>query len=109
MADEIDDRDFPERQQHEPSETDGNGTVVIDDIYDIVRPMKEYTVTRCTFEKEPCLLICHEKLYCHPPFGITSRCRISIKGSEFVVNILMKERETTESSCCVRFTREVFK
>ncbi len=38
-------------------------------------------------------MICHEKLYCHPPFGITSRCRISVKGGEYVVNILMKEVE----------------
>ncbi len=50
--------DIPERQQHEPSETDGNG---INDIYDIVQSMKEYTVTRCTFEREPCLLICQRK------------------------------------------------
>lgn len=90
----ISDRDSPDNQQLE-----NDGTSIVDGVYDIVKLSKEYVVAKCTFENESCLLIHHENLYSHPPFGITSRCRISISGSEYTVNILMREveRGTLES------------
>ena len=48
--------------------------------------------TKCfSEERTHYLLISHEKLFNHPPFGMTSRCRISITEYEYVVHIMMRE------------------
>ena len=65
----------------------------IDDIYEAVAQVKGYAMVRCTFEGQLCLIITHEMLYHHPPFGMTSRCRISVKAFEYVVHVLMREVE----------------
>lgn len=49
-------------------------------------------MVKCNFEGELCLLITHEKLHNHPPFGMTSR-RISVTCKEYVVHTLMREVE----------------
>lgn len=49
--------------------------------------------TKCVFEEKASLLIFHEKLFNHPPFGMTSRCRISVTECQYIVHIMMKEVE----------------
>lgn len=64
------------------------------DVYDCVMKLDEYVVTECTFEEESCLLISHKQLYNHPPFGMTARCRISVKVQEYTVHVLMRAVES---------------
>lgn len=70
-----------------------NEAKFIDDIYEIAVKITGYVVTKCTFEEQLCLLISHEMLYNHPPFGMASRCRISVKEYEYIVHVLMREVE----------------
>ena len=65
----------------------------IDDIYRLVTQFGGYVATRCMFEEKLCLLISHENLYNHPPFGMMSRCRISVTEFQYVVHVMMKEVE----------------
>ena len=62
----------------------------IDGIYEIVVKVRGYVVTMCMFEDKFCLLISHEMLHNHPPFGMTSRCRILVKAYEYTVHILKR-------------------
>lgn len=65
---------------------------IVKDVYETVSKMKDFVVVKCNFEGELCLLITHEKLHNHPPFGMTSR-RISVTCKEYVVHTLMREVE----------------
>ena len=40
-------------------------------------------------------MIRHKELFNHPPFGMTSRCRIILKENEYVVHILMRKVESS--------------
>ena len=74
-------------------QSDINKMAFVGEIYDAVKHLKEFTVAKCTFGDDPHLLIEHERLYLHPPFGPTLRCRITINACEYVVHILMREVE----------------
>ena len=65
----------------------------INEIYDVVVKVSGFVVTKCMFKDQPCLIISHQMLYNHPPFGITSRCRISVTAYEYIVKVLMREVE----------------
>ena len=63
----------------------------IEDVYDIAMKIDGFNVVKCLSEDEPCLTITHKILYYHPPFGMTSRCQISVRADEFTVHVLMRE------------------
>ena len=63
------------------------------DVYTVVQSLDSFVAANCTTDGQQCVLIFHKKLFNHPPFGATSRCRIAITGHCFVVNVLMKEVE----------------
>uniref|UniRef100_A0A1X7UE88 Uncharacterized protein n=1 Tax=Amphimedon queenslandica TaxID=400682 RepID=A0A1X7UE88_AMPQE len=65
--------------------------VFLDSIYDILKDLEGFTVVKCDSEYRPCLVIQHQMLHNHPPLGLISRCRILIKGQEYVVHIVLKE------------------
>ena len=65
-----------------------------------------YTVSTYIYEERLCLILTHKTLYNHPPFGLTSRCRmifVNDEKREYLVHILMREveRGTFEPSTCV--------
>ena len=70
-------------------------------MYVTVRRLQDFTVD---FNGDQCLLISHKMIYNHLPFGMTSRCRISITSAEYVVQVLMREveRGTPSHSSCVK-------
>ena len=76
----------------------------VKEVYKTVRRLEDFTVEKCDFNGDQCLLISHKKLYNHLPFGMTSRCRISITSAEYVVHVLMREveRGTLSHSSCVK-------
>ena len=55
--------------------------------------LKGFFIARHTFNDKQCLILTHEKLFDHPPFGPTSRVRIIIKGNdlEYMVHVLLRE------------------
>lgn len=65
----------------------------IEDVYKAVNKLEEFVVVKCAYDDELCLLISHRKLQNHPPFGMTSRCRISVTSREYIVHILRREVE----------------
>ena len=65
----------------------------IDSIYEEMQTVDGFVTARCSFQESPCLLLTHKELFDHPPFGMTSHCRISITAYEYVVHILMRETE----------------
>ena len=63
-------------------------------VYKQVQSLNDFVIVNCTANGQQCpLILFHKQLYDHPPFGITSRCRIAITGHNFVVSILMREVE----------------
>uniref|UniRef100_A0A1X7TWX8 Uncharacterized protein n=1 Tax=Amphimedon queenslandica TaxID=400682 RepID=A0A1X7TWX8_AMPQE len=68
--------------------------VFLDSVYDILKDLEGFTVVKCDSEHGPCLVIQHQMLHNHPPLGVISRCRILIKGQEYVVHIVLKEIES---------------
>lgn len=73
-----------------PSERD----TFIDDVYNMVTKRDDFTVVKSVYDSKPCLIISHKNLSSHPPFGMTSRCRISVTvDAEYVVHVLMREVE----------------
>ena len=70
-----------------------NEAKFIGSIYEIAVNVGGYVATKCKYEGKLCLIICHEMLYDHPPFGMASRCRISVIEYEYIVHVLMREVE----------------
>ena len=89
---EGDTTEFEEELQHETTPNAQN-VVFLDSVYDIIKDLEGFTVVKCNSEDGPCLLIQHQMLHNHPPLGLISRCRILIKGHEYVVHIVFKEIE----------------
>ena len=79
---EGDTTEFEEELQQETTPNAQN-VVFLDSVYDIIKDLEGFTVVKCDSEHGPCLLIQHQM---HPPLGLISRCRILIKGHEYVVH-----------------------
>ena len=50
-----------------------------------------FVVAEYTYDGQQCLILTHQQLFNHPPFGPTSRVRILIRRNEFVVHVLSRE------------------
>ena len=68
-------------------------TVMIDDMYELLRKEECFIVAWYNSECEEHLAITHKYLYNHPPFGLTSRCRILVSKDRYIVHVLMREVE----------------
>lgn len=55
--------------------------------------LDDFIVAKYVSDGSEHLVITHKKLHDHPPFGLTSRCRILVLGNEYVVHVLMREIE----------------
>ena len=50
--------------------------------------LRGFNINECIFDDQCCLVLTHQRLYNHPPVGLTSRVKILVKGEEYVVHIL---------------------
>ena len=66
---------------------------LIENIYRAVEKLDDFVVTNSIFDGERTIVIYNKQLHYHPPFGMTPRCRIAIKGEEYIVHVLMREME----------------
>ena len=63
------------------------------DMYELLRKEECLIVAKYNSEREEHLAITHKYLYNHPPFGLTSHCRILVSKDEYVVHVLIREVE----------------
>ena len=68
---------------------------LIQEAYIEVGKLDGFVVAKCEADGGQCLVIRHKELFNHPPFGMTSRCRIILKENEYVVHILMRKVESS--------------
>ena len=69
------------------------GTLDINLLYSCLSiNLKGFLLAKCsTVDNQQCLVLTHQKLHDHPPFGLTSRVRILVKENEYVVHVLLRE------------------
>ena len=74
--------------QHEDQQVEFDLTL----LYQSLCPsLKGFVISKHTCSDQPYLILTHEQLFNHPPFGLTSRVRILIKEKEYVVHVLLRE------------------
>ena len=84
---------------YDQESTEGN--LDIDLLYSCLS-LKGFLVAKfSTVDNQQCLVLTHQKLHDHPPFGLTSRVRILVKENEYVVHVLLREvqRGILPSNC----------
>lgn len=82
-------------------------------IYDLFAKFNKFHVVQCVHGNEVCLVVSHRQLYDHPPLGIISRCMITIKNQEYIVQIVTREVErgvinTVNASDVVKTLQQVW-
>ena len=67
--------------------------VLLQALHDCLLNLDEYSVSQCSLGDSSCLVIGHKRLHNHLPYGMTSRCSITVTEKEYVVHILTREVE----------------
>ena len=60
-------------------------------VYDLFAKFSEFHVVQCVHGMEDCLLVTHRQLYDYPPLGMMSRCRVTVKNYEYIVQVVTRE------------------